>query len=89
VRDATNNSPLGGLFMLLESGDYLAIAFTASNGTFSASVAPSFWQTDIEGVRPSRRGFVTRQDFQQVDTRTGSVANVNLLLPKAIVQEIF
>jgi hypothetical protein len=83
VRDATNNSPLGGVFLLLESGDNLAIAFTASNGTFSAAIAPSYWQFEIQEDRMARRGYVNLQEYPQVDTTTGAVANVNLLLPKA------
>lgn len=83
VRDATNNNGLGGVFMLLQSGDHLAIAFTASNGTFSAAVAPSFWQLEILEDRLGRRGYVNPQNFPQVDTTTGAVANVTLLFPKA------
>lgn len=83
VRDATNNSALGGVFMLLQSGGYLAIAFTASNGTFSAAVAPSFWRFQLQEDRMSRRGYVAPANFPQVDTTTGAVANVTLLLPKA------
>jgi hypothetical protein len=83
VRDATNSSALGGAFMLLQSGDYLAIAFTASNGTFSAAVAPSFWQFEVLGDRISRRGYIAPKEFPQVDTTTGAVANVSLRLPKA------
>lgn len=83
VRDATNNSGLGGLFLILQSGDYLAIAFTASNGTFSAAVSPAFWRTQIQEDRAGRRGYVGLQDFPQVNTSTGAVANVDLRLPKA------
>ena len=83
VRDATNNSALGGAFMLLQSGDYLAIAFSASNGTFSAAVAPSFWQFEVQSDRTSRRGYVPPKQFPQVDATTGAVANVTLLVPKA------
>ena len=83
VLDATNNSPLGGVFVLLQSGGYLAIAFTASNGTFSAAVTPSFWRFQVQEDRMSRRGYVTPANFPQVDATTGAVANVSLLLPKA------
>ncbi|NOS70620.1 MAG: carboxypeptidase regulatory-like domain-containing protein, partial [Verrucomicrobia bacterium] len=83
VRDATNNSGLGGVFILLQSGDYLAIAFSASNGTFSASVAPASWQFEIQEDRMNRRGYVTPRQFPDADTTAGAVANVNLLLPKA------
>jgi len=83
VRDATNNSALGGVFLLLESTGYLAIAFSASNGTFSAAVAPSIWQFEIQSERLSRRGYVTPAGVPPVDTTTGAVANVNFLLPKA------
>lgn len=84
VRDATNNAALGGVFMLLFSGDYLATVFTASNGTFSAAVSPSFWKFEIPGDRQQgRRGYVTPRQFPQVDTTTGAVANVTLLFPKA------
>ena len=68
---------------LWQSGRYLAIAFTASNGTFSAAVAPSYWRPQIHEDRMNRRGYVTPAGFPQVDAATGAVANVNLLLPKA------
>lgn len=83
VLDATNNSPLGGVFLVLQSGNYLAIAFTASNGTFSAAVTPSFWRFQVQEDRMSRRGYVTSANFPQVDATTGAVVNVSLLLPKA------
>ena len=83
VRDATNSAPLGGVFMLLFSGDYLAIAYTASNGTFSAAVTPSVWELETQEDRLGRRGYVTPQQFPPVDTTTGTVANVTFQLPKA------
>ncbi len=83
VRDATNTAALGGVFMILSSGNYLATAFTASNGTFSAAVSPSFWKFEIQEDRLARRGYVTPRQFPQFDTTTGAVANVTLLFPKA------
>jgi hypothetical protein len=83
VSDATNNSPLGGVFLLLESGDNLALAFSASNGTFSAAVAPSFWRVQPQEDRMASRGYVAPAGLPQVNTTTGAVANVSLLFPKA------
>ena len=83
VRDATNSASLGGVFLLIESGDYLAVAFSASNGTFSASVSPASWKASIQEDRMSRRGYVAPKKSGQADTTTGAVANVSLKLPKA------
>ncbi len=83
ARDATNNAALGGFFMILFSGDYLATAFTASNGTFSAAVSPSFWKFEIFDDRPARRGYVTPRTLPELDTTTGAVANVTLQFPRA------
>lgn len=83
VRDSTNNAPLGAMFMLMESGDYLAITFSGSNGTFSAAVSPSYWGFEVQEDRLGRRGYVAPNEFPQVNTTTGAVANVTLAFPKA------
>ena len=83
VRDSTNSASLGGVFLLIESSNYLAVAFSSSNGTFSASVSPALWKTTIQEDRMSRRGYVSPKNSSQAFTTTGAVANVSLKLPKA------
>lgn len=82
VMDATNSTGLGGVFMQLESGSLFTIAFTDTNGNYSATVTPSFWTVSTgndDGM--GRRGYVVPNSSPQVDTTTGSVANVNFSLP--------
>ena len=79
-----NGSPLGGVMVMLEGGNgYLAITFTQTNGNYVAGVTPGFWQVRVESDLMARRAFVVPQQVIQVDTTTGSVANVNIALPKA------
>ena len=82
VADAGNtNTPLPGLFLVLESNDgFVAITYTDANGNFNAPVTASNWK-----VRPQDlavHGYVGWQNATPVDTTTGSVSGVNLLLPK-------
>jgi len=83
VYDATNLTALGGVMVNLDSDNYFAAAFTDTNGSYSAVVAPGPWKVKVESDQIARRAYVVSQNRIQVDTTTGSVANVNLALPKA------
>jgi hypothetical protein len=84
VRDSGNSLPLGGVMVMLEgSGNLFAVTFTQTNGNYTGGVAPGFWQAKVETVLLARRAYVVPDQNVQIDTTTGSVANVNLGLPKA------
>jgi len=81
VYDAATSNKLGGVLMQLQSGNLFAITFSDANGDYSAAVTPAFWKIQPTKERLARRGYVVPQAKLQVDTTTGSVANVGLALP--------
>ncbi len=83
VHDAGTGSNLGGVLIPLEGGNLFAIAFTDTNGNFSAPLAPGVWKGKPEDAQLAERAYLAFQDNLRVDTTTGSVANVSIALPKA------
>ena len=83
VYDAGSSKGLGGILMPLEGGNFFAITFTDTNGNFTAGVTPSTWKVKVQSDQVSGRAYVVPQNKVQVDTTTGSVANVNIALSKA------
>ena len=82
VYDSVSSNSLGGLMLLIQSGSLFAIAFTDTNGNYSAAVCPSFWKIQPSKERLSRRAYVLPENPFQVDTTTGNVSNANIALPK-------
>jgi hypothetical protein len=67
----------------LQTGDnFFAIAFTDTNGNYSAAVSPDFWTISPIKERLARRAFVVNQNTFQVDATAHSVTNANLALYK-------
>lgn len=85
VADAVSLTGLGGIMMEVGLGNLFAIAFTDTNGNYSAAVAPALWGIKIDGEEMAGRAYVVPQNNNniRVDTTTGSVASVNIALPKA------
>jgi len=83
VSDATNLAGVGGLMMQLGSGNLFAVAFTDTNGNYSAGVSPATWGVKVDSGLVAQRAFVVPRNDLQADTTTGSVANVSLALPRA------
>jgi hypothetical protein len=73
---------LGGVLLQLKSGHLFAIAFTDTNGNYSAAVTPSFWTIQPTKQRLARRAYVLPEATFQVNTSTGNVMNANIALPK-------
>jgi hypothetical protein len=82
VYDAGNSNGLGGVLLQLKSGHLFAIAFTDTNGNYSAAVTPSFWTIQPTKQRLARRAYVLPEATFQVNTSTGNVMNANIALPK-------
>jgi hypothetical protein len=82
VYDAANSNGIGGLMLTLQSGDLLAVAFTDTNGNYSAAVTPAFWTIQPLDSRLARRAYVLPQTTFQVDTTGGNVTNANIALPR-------
>jgi hypothetical protein len=81
VYNAANSNGIGGLLLQLQSGNLFAIAFTDTNGNYSAAVSPSMWTVQATKERLARRAYVVQRSNTQWDTTTNSVSNANLALP--------
>jgi hypothetical protein len=82
VYDSGNSNGVGGILMPIEGGNYLSVAFTDTNGNYTASVAPASWKVKVDSDQVSERAYVSPQDKISVDTSTGSVAGVDIALTK-------
>jgi hypothetical protein len=82
IYDAGNSNGVGGVLLQCESGSLFEVAFTDTNGNYSAAVSPAFWKIKPSKERLSRHAFVTPETTFQVDTTVGNVTNANLALPK-------
>ena len=63
-------------------GGLLAIAFTDTNGNFSAGVNPGHWKVEGDPGGLVIHGYLSLQNKLQVDTTGGSVSGVSIALPK-------
>jgi len=82
VYDAGNSNGIGGLLLQFQSGSLFEIAFTDTNGNYSAAVSPAFWKIQATKERLARRAYLVPQATFQVDATGGSVTNANIALPK-------
>src|SRR5260370_29401948 len=82
VYDLSNSNSIGGLLLFMQSGSLAAIAFTDTNGDYSAKVAPSFWKVQPVKQRLARRAYVVPSAPFQVDATAGDVTNANIGLSK-------
>ena len=80
--DAGNSNGIGGLLVQLQSGSLFEVAFTDSNGNYSAAVAPGFWKIQATKERLARRAYLVPDETFQVDATGGSVSNANTALPR-------
>ncbi len=82
IYNTGNSNGVAGLLLTMSSGSLFSVAFTDTNGNYSAALTPSFWTIQVEKQRLSRRAFVNPEAKFQVDATGGSVTNANLGLPK-------
>jgi len=83
--DASNlTAGLPGELVPMESQNgLLTIAFTGTNGDFSAGVTSDQWKVELSEQGIAFHGYLRSQNKVQVDTTTGSVSGVTIALPKA------
>ncbi len=81
VYNAANSNGIGGLLLQLQSGNLFAIAFTDTDGNYSAAVTPSMWTVQPTKERLARRAYVVQRSKTQWDTTTNNVSNANIALP--------
>lgn len=80
--DFANSNGIGGLMMQVQSGSLFALAFTDTNGNYTAMVTSNFWKVKPTKERTSRRAYCVPQSTFQVDTTGGPVTNANIPLYK-------
>ena len=84
VHNSGNGQPIGGVLMTFEgSNNLFGVAFTDTNGNYTAGVSPGFWKVKVESDQLASRAFLVPQQNLQADTTTGSVVNAGIGLSKA------
>jgi Carboxypeptidase regulatory-like domain len=83
IYNSANSNSIGGLLLQLGSGNLFAIAFSDTNGNYSAAVTPSMWTVQPTKERLARRAYVLPKIKTQWDTTTNNVTNANISLPQA------
>lgn len=83
--DASNSATgLPGVLVPIESQNGLiTVAFTDTNGNFSAGVTSDQWKVEFSDQGAAFHGFLHAQDKLRVDTSTGSVSGLTIAMPKA------
>lgn len=85
IYDAANSNALGGVFMSLSlsGGSLFAIAFTDTNGNYSAPLTSNIWKIKIDGSQMAHRAYIVPESSAAtVSAALGSVSNVNIGLFK-------
>ena len=82
VYDSVNSNAVGGLMMQVQSGSLFALAFTDTNGNYTALVTSNFWKIKATKERLGRRAYCAPQSTFQVATTAGPVTNANVPLFK-------
>jgi hypothetical protein len=82
IFDAASTNGIGGLLMTLQSGNLFAVAFSDTNGNYSAMVTPSFWKVQPAKERMARRMYVNPNSTFQFDVTSGIATNGDVGLPK-------
>ncbi|HEX4265980.1 MAG TPA: carboxypeptidase-like regulatory domain-containing protein [Verrucomicrobiae bacterium] len=80
VYDSASSNAIPGLLVQLQTGPLFVIAFTDTNGNYSASVTPNFWKIKPTKERLTRRAYVVPQATFQVDATAGDVTNASISL---------
>jgi len=81
-----SNSALGlpGILLPVQTQDgLLTIAFTATNGNFTAGVTSNQWKIESSDQAIAFHDYLRPQNKVQVDATTGSVSSVTIAFPKA------
>jgi hypothetical protein len=83
--DASNSaSGLPGVLVPVQSQDgLLTVAFTDTNGNFTAPVTANSWKIELTDSGAAFHNYLRSQNKVQADTTTGSVSAISIPLPKA------
>jgi len=85
VYNAANSNAVGGVLLQIQSQNLFAIAFSDTNGNYSAGLNANFWKIRPDKVRLARHSFAILQNPIQEDATGGNVTNANIPLFKGNV----
>ena len=82
--DASNSAVgLAGVMLPIMNNSSLTVAFSDTNGNFSAGVTSNQWQVQSSDQAIATRGYLRPQNKANVNATNGSVSGVNLSFVKA------
>ena len=83
--DASNSTAIlpGALVPLEDTNGLLTVAFTDTNGNFTAGVTASQWKIEVSDQAAAFHDYLRTQNKVKVSTGSGSVSGVTVALPKA------
>lgn len=82
--DASNSSiGLAGMLAPVQNKNFLTVAFTDTNGNFSAGVVSGQWQIQASDQGMTFKNYLRPQNKTQVDASGGSVSGVSVTFVKA------
>jgi hypothetical protein len=83
--DASNSTPIlaGTLVPVQTKNGLLTVAFTDTNGNFTAGVTGDSWKIEVSDQAAAFHNYLRSQNKVPVDTTGGSVSGVTIALPKA------
>lgn len=82
IYDESNSNGIPGILLQLQSGNLFEVAFTDTNGNYSAAVSPGFWKVQPAKEHLALGGYVDPQITYQANASTNSVTNFNIGYPK-------
>lgn len=85
IYDAGNSNALGGVLVQINQsgGSLFTVAFTDTNGDYSAPVTSNLWKLKLDAAQLAHRAYIVPEGTaESADTSLGSVSNVNLALPR-------
>lgn len=83
--DASNSiAGLPGALVPVQSQDgFLTVAFTDTNGNFSAGVTANNWKIELTDSAAAFHNYLRPQNKVQADATAGSVSGITIAMPKA------
>jgi len=82
IFNAANTNAVGGVLLQVQANNLFSLAFSDTNGNYSAGADADFWKIRPDKERLARHAFVITQSGLQVDATAGNVTNANIALFK-------
>ena len=79
VYDAGTSNALGGVFLQFQSGSLFEVAFTDTNGSYTAYASSNNWKIKVNTERLAQRSYVALQgNTLTLNATLGNVTNANM-----------